>query len=689
MSAPNAFAASHGRGYDSPAGWLGQYLVGGVATYCLEITAGSPLGASVRLGDRAWHTMSADENARVSWAVATYGQRASDNWAAAVHLFVWSLADPKEYGSHGQSGDDYYVWRAPASARADILEKLKKIRAGASSVKAGTLKGSGSMSFQTEFSNNYNGTLTVKLSPSSARGSIKLTNGRFVESGTRSLAGLGGGSYRVVGVPPEDGAPYRISAKGNFSTSGGYAGKVALYENAGGSQQYTAGPGPKAQVSVALSASDPNPRSATFAPILRSQVAERYPAEGDAFTDNFVFSAGEDPQSGLKNPWPEEAGGGYKVVTATVTVYRTRATSITSGETIPHDAEVFDSFTVTTSAAEGPLGDYRASTTKKLESGYQYVAVSVIDAADQSPTTRAFLPEGYRWTDGWGVSSEIAIVPPDGRSAATQLEAQGFPVSDVASLDGLLFDGAQVRFHLYRRPDGGPSPLQDSDPEAIDPAATCTDETRVWTSGLQPAAEVVTGTAPSDLRPGVYDWRFEILDQAGEIVWGAPCGPISERTEIVQVIVETEAQTNRRATETVEDAALIRGTIEEGDTLAFAAYRAERDRDGQPICEPSNLVWASEAITLTPGVVDRHTVKSGPTMLPTGTYWWVETYANAADEVIHRGECGIPSETSVVHGPDLPDTGVDPQLIAMVIAAGIGCAVGVLVLLLRRLRTRR
>ncbi|MEO5536023.1 MAG: hypothetical protein ABIR17_12940 [Pseudolysinimonas sp.] len=528
----SAAAATHGPGYDIGQGFLGAYSVSGVNVFCLEANKGAPLATSTYTGTAPWHTLDATGNARVNWAITAFGQSSDPNLTAAVNMYVWSIADPVGYNSHGQSGDTWYIFRAPSSQRPAILANLASIRAQSGGMSAATTTGSGSMTFQVDQLNNFDGTLTVSLNPSNASGSVTLVNGVFLTTDSPTIAGVTNGAVLPVrGVPTADGAPYKISAVGDFVAPGGYAGNVSQYST--GSAQVLGGPGQSGSVAIHLTALDPFDRASTFLPVLTSEVASRYIAPGQPFTDTFTFDVTSDPVSGLDNAWLQNEAGEYARITARVTIYQTTS-PVVAGDPIPADAVVFETFTVTTTDADGPTVPYTVSTTGIPSTSAYYVAVSEIRAADQSVGVQAFLLDDYFWTDGWGVPAETALVPPSGTSEATALQTTGQPVIDTAFLEGLLFDGAEVRFSAYLRP-AAAGFLESIDPNAIDPAAVCTPATLAY-QVTQPATSDAVSSGPvTSLPAGLYDWVIEILDDAGDAVFTAPCGVVSERSEIHDV----------------------------------------------------------------------------------------------------------------------------------------------------------
>lgn len=636
-----ANAAVPGPRYDLGLGPLGAWSTGGYNVYCLQIHEPAPFGSTSGVSYGGWGSLSSTDLARLNWAVSTYGQSSDRGWTAAVHLYVWSIADPVAYNGNGMSGDIYYSARA-GSDQYMVRDRLAVVRAGAAGISAGATSGSGSMTFQVDPLDNYAGTLTIATSPGSASGTVTLTNGVFTDVESSTIAGVGPGVYPIRGVPPVDASPYKIHAEGTFSGTGGYRGEIGRYSTAGA--QTLAGPGRAAGYSFNLSADDPMDRATAFSPVLGSVVDDRFLEPGDSFADTFTFDVAEDPATGLTNSWLRYDDGDYAAITARVSVYKTTS-PIVVGDPIPPDAELFDSFTVTTSEADGPTVPYTVSTTSLVDDSAYYVAVSEIRAEDQSAGVQLFLPTDYFWTDGWGVASEVAIVPPTATTEATALQGTGLPLVDVATFDGLLFDGAQVQFHAYSRPAGG-TPLVSDDPEAIDPEAVCDASTLAFTSSVLPLDAAVIRSDEAVLAPGLYDWTVTLLDGGGTEVWTAPCGVVSERSEVRQLVVSTVAQTDLVTGADFYDTATLWGTIDDGDTITFEAFSAAHDTAGEPVCEADNLVWTSPAIELDAGVVDALDVSSAPTKLGVGTYWWVETVRHSSGEVVHAGACGIASETS-------------------------------------------
>jgi len=576
-AAPPAAAASYGPGYDDGLGFLGAYSVNGVNMYCLEQQKASPLGSTSYAGLQQWPTASADNNARVNWAIATYGQSGDRRWTAAVNLFVWSLMEPT-YNTHAPNynGDTYFGARITnAVERNAVYGNLNTIRAGAASITAGSLTGSATGTFQVDQLNNYRGTLRVTLSPTNMTGTVTLTNGIFVATGTKTISGVTHNQLlQVEGVPTPDGEPYKIRATGTFSGPVRYGARIAVYSTPG--QQNLAYIGDRGAPTATLNAVDPLFRFSDFVPVLTSAVSDQVLQPGDSFCDTFNFAAALNPEAGSVVPWLQYDDGDYAPITASVTVYRTHAAPVQSA-TVPPWAVPFATFTITTTEADGPTIPY-SYCTAPLDVGGYYVAVSTIRSADQRVGVQPFIPEDYEWSDGWGVPAESAVMMHPVRTEATPEAIVGELVKDTAFFPEFVPNLSWVSFEIYKRPDGSAAPLESDDPEAIDPAAVCTPATFHGAIGGNTPVSTGGGSLDSGSgyyfsTPGVYDWVVVINEggPSGREVFRAPCGVVSERT-IVRQLFQPEL------TSTVSDQIL-----EPGDAFTDVFTFSANDTDAPEI----------------------------------------------------------------------------------------------------------
>lgn len=115
---------------------------------------------------RAGVLMLAYDRRVISIVLDRWGQSGDPKLTTTVALYVWSVADPGVYNSHGMSGDDYYVAPAPVNERGTILANLVAMRQEAA-VNAVT---DPALSLSIAMSAQYASTLTVGAHPASLPG---------------------------------------------------------------------------------------------------------------------------------------------------------------------------------------------------------------------------------------------------------------------------------------------------------------------------------------------------------------------------------------------------------------------------------------------------------------------------------------------------------------------------------------
>ena len=201
-AAQPAHAGSHGTGYDIGLGFLGAYRADdGRQAYCVDLGLNIPFSpTSGPTTVTSLDSISRPQLAQLNYVLAKWGQSGDPNVTAAVALFVWSLADPGVYNSHGQSGDSYYVARAPSGARPTILANLATMRSEA----ANNAVTDPTLSLSISMADQYQGTLTVAATPAHLQGPALLSLALFSDGSTSRT--LGAGQYGITGTPAE-GAP--------------------------------------------------------------------------------------------------------------------------------------------------------------------------------------------------------------------------------------------------------------------------------------------------------------------------------------------------------------------------------------------------------------------------------------------------------------------------------------------------
>ncbi|WP_294179736.1 hypothetical protein [uncultured Schumannella sp.] len=488
LTAAPAYAGSEGVGYDLGEGFLGAYNtdVDGRQAYCLDIGSNPPFGQTTGPSTiTSLDSLSRQQLAELNFVLDRWGQSGDANITAAVALFTWSVADPGTYNSHGMSGDDYYVGRAPASERAIILANLNTMRQEAV-VNAVT---DPSLSLSLTMSDQYAGTLTVDAHPASLTGTAALTDAVFSD-GSASRA-LGVGTHPITGTPADGVPSYRIAAS-MFVPAAGYGAALDLYTTPGSQRLVAAVAGS----STGLSAQAESPViELDFQPEITTQVASRFVAEGDPLVDGLTVSVS-------KGTWIHQDGAPIEV-TAKGTLYGPFDEQPTEADTPPGDAPVAGTETV---VLTGP-GSYTSLGTITAPASGFYTWVWAIDKTAQGQNAK-YLTDSF--TDRFGQVAETSVVPfqPVAVSEADQhLAVPGDALTDtitVSSSNGVWLkkDDAFVPVVFEGTAYQVPGTLPPTQSTTIDPTAI--------------ALGTVTVTADG---PGNYTSSAVIAPTGGFVTW--------------------------------------------------------------------------------------------------------------------------------------------------------------------------
>lgn len=235
--AQTASAAGYGPGFDDAQnggqGRIGAYSFEGRNVYCLQPWLPRPLDETTKgdVVDGQQFRMSDDSTARVNWAISTHGQSADPAVTSAVAMFVWSLAAPESYASHGTSGDEYFLGRVPEPRRAEVSSTLASIREGAAKVGArAPANHSGSLQFTTDVADEKKGTVSLATNLAGATGTVVLNGATFASTGsnTATLA-VGEPASIVVASSAFDRGPVTVSGTAKVtSPSESWAAKILL-----------------------------------------------------------------------------------------------------------------------------------------------------------------------------------------------------------------------------------------------------------------------------------------------------------------------------------------------------------------------------------------------------------------------------------------------------------------------------
>lgn len=718
--APEASAvSSSGPGVQGTYGHIGASVAPGVGNvYCIDSSLDIPFGrgvvtdtvvSSLPARPGVSRAVDADRDAvrGMNFIVSTWGGTGDPVTAAAVGIATMSFLKTGGFDTAAS-----YVGRDDVIRLArSMYDQARAVAAAA----AGATAPSGTVVLTVDPSDNSLGSLRVDATVP-ASGTLTLTHGTFVESGTDTLAGVRTGvDYPIVGVPPAaDGAPYRIGAASVGGFTGGqiWPDRIRVLDYGGGFQRMIVGVG-QVPSSFPVRGEDQHERTTTFQPVLTSRTAMVSP--DGTLSDTLAFATAPD-ENRVNNPWPRRDGG-YHPVSFTVTAYAAGGSAPAETPDVPEDAQPVGAAAV---LAAGP-GTSQTVVIPGTHAQGRYTFVASYDEAGTPPETRALLPADYAWSHAYGMASETTTVPmrvtlsskilsdsigPGGRGDDTvSVDTDGRWLSDA---DGRPIEIIALGAYIHLPPSLGTPVPTDALPDGAEIRGIVK---AVFTSaGTQQTTslEVLSGeiSAP-EVGDGSMTWQWSVPAEAQsspELVI-----PITERLglpeqtqRIALPTVTTKAQTGVPWGGSATDTALVTGPLPGRGTVAvrWEAFRApDGATDLTAVCTADNrlpLDGTPVMVTASPGEYASPAV--GDVRFP--VVWqeivtWIPTSGAPVD--FHRGECGIADEVSTPLPPvaspppvsaQLAATGGSAPVAALCFAAGLGLT-GVLALLLARARRRR
>lgn len=489
-----AQAATLGPHFNEPAGWIGAYIAesDGQQVYCLDSGAPSPTGSYTSGPETVTSLVSATGAqlsdavlAQLNYVMSRWGDSSDPHVTTAVQMFVWSIADPVTYNSHGMSGEDWYIGRlVPEGSKDTVRANLALMSAEA---EANALV-SPVVDVEVSMVDQFNGSITVDVS-SGLAGNVVLTNARFLD-GTTSKA-LGSGTYPIIGTPSSGAPSYQVSVAAAYSGPGVGA-RVNLYDTAGAQRLLAAG------TSVALTDSAQTPIiPLDFQPIIGTQVAAKYVAEGEAFVDELLV---ETVGTGA---WIS-VDGFLVPLTATGTLYGPFDEQPTEAEQAPDDAPIVGTESLLLDA--GPGTYLSGGTLTASESGF-YVWVWEIARAEQGESTQ-FIRDSFRDWFGHVAETHISPFQPIAVSQSdARLAVPGEEVSDTLTVSSS--NGAWLRIG------GEPIPVTFTGTAYQVPGVLPPVE-----QGGVPAGAVPLGTVEiTATGPGIYTSPTVVLPDPGFVTW--------------------------------------------------------------------------------------------------------------------------------------------------------------------------
>ena len=405
-----------------------------------------------------------------------------------------------------------------------------------------------------------------------------------------------------------------------------------------------------------------------FQPVVKSNVPDKTVSVGDVLED--VLTVEADPNYGSGEWFKIPGSEDYIPVKFEGTAYLVGDLPVDKPSEVPADATVIGTASFT---ANGP-GEYRAKLDKPASQPGFVTWVWRMVRENQDAAYVEYIHADF--SDQYGIAEETTSVwheaeidsslsireTKSGTYLVDDLWVTGMP-DDHPNFTGdsrFAADTKEIMQRLYFFPDG--VAVTDEDLAA----ATLVGE--------------VSLPAKNGFYPSVGSTEFKLIhDEAGQQVPGtyvfvtsfagddrvkAMTTSVTDANEQYVITPEplsvvTKAVPEIIVGETAHDTAIVTGTVPAGATLGFELYKAV----GQDkTCTPENRVFTSPAKPL-PGPGE---YASDDTVLnEAGTYYWVETVRDKNGATIHRGECGLPHETTIVKPKDddgdkasrLPTTG--------------------------------
>ena len=625
-------------------GYLGNYIApDGMRVYCMDSARDWPSGAtdsgtvvgSVQTQWGEW--LSEPAVRKLNYAMLTWGQTDDPTIAAAVSAYVYAYTSTiaRTQGAGYAAGAHYINGNAAVTAAYDTVWNLTEANFG------GSQKPQASVTVNLD---GADGSVRVQVEPPSAQGTLSLEGAVVAGTSDTQIAVTNGSLVPIRAVVADGESTASVVASASFSVKDAAGPSLVVYNT--GSQQRTLR-GAYHQEHTA-SASDRATSNLAFSPVVQTTVASRFVETGQPFVDGVTVSLTADSPE-----WRILADGSRMPVVAVGTLYGPFSQQPAVSDVPPEGVPVVGTEKITLTGT----GEYASPGSLTAPSTGFYTWVWRIDAADQPELMARMLPDGYRFTDQFGLIAESHLVPMglDAVSQASTAETGlGGEISDqlaVSLVDGAWLTEAGVpiaaRFEgtAYFVP--GDEPVVESDTVPASAEVIGTAEIVARATGIYPASASVT--APNRVGHVTWVWRLDPASASAAYFepWTDRFGMPAETTRISPPTVATVAMPAAVVGDEVHDSAMVAGFLPaQPSTLVFRAYRQSATSD-VAVCDDSTLAFDSSNRPVT--VTSAGTYESPSTRFTEhGTYYWVESLYSSEGDLIHEGECGLPEESTIV-----------------------------------------
>ena len=593
--------------------------------YCIEMgpTAG-------QIPADGWRQDTSDNAKRLAWIIHHYGGLANNNTAAAVSVAAYRYAYPAKSQVNtvewNRLENQFFSTGAPNKAIGDLATQYWNESAAHLNLRNPSIE----VAFhETNFTRARVTGIGIQNTANTWLAgypyTITLEGGMF-SNGSTTYTGTTTAEPFVRDVFVNTGE--RV-VKADISFTNVAPGALWLGEHATLQDSVTT----TAPRSFVASAQDTHPDTEAFRPAVETRAVSEV-VVGQQLTDSVDFTFTHDNDKG----WPEDEVTETPVpVQFQYAIYGPFTTLPTEAPGVwPSGLPVFQGWTnYTRTTGAGNNVEFTSTSPVTTEGYYTWVWRMVARGDQTNAETRRVLPVGYSYMSGILHAETTLASTPTVTTAALPAVVHGTPITDTATITGLVAPGTQIEFELWRQGDGGLN---------TDTLVTTTARQAVAAQGAGGTQTVTSSAVGPETYgdPGTFYWRERLINNTTVLHYGAPRLP-GETTLVAGVSTTALAHANHG--DDIYDVAHLVGTVPAGSHLVFELWRqGDGEVDTDVLVTTTDPVAVDEAGDYTSPSVGAD-VYGDP-----GTFYWVEhlfTPANP-DSPFTSGEPRLPNETTLV-----------------------------------------
>jgi len=443
----SAGAATFGAGYNSEGGPIGNWIVDGQRTYCIEISSAAPISAS--RGSSIVTSLTTDpvgysgsgnpttttsglNLAKANWVLANYGDTSNNRQAAAVQLWIWTHLSYNEFVARGSGSFsvswNYHLGWVPSAQRNAVVNIYNNIEAAVNQAVTALPSAAPSISASKDL---YAGTVDVALTGNAAwKGSLALssTAGDVEFSDAAMSVAVTGGSKQQVSFTRDSTGSYDFKVSGTLTS---WPARIRVWNRPSTWQQMTVGAASSNTTNINLEISGENDNK--FLPELSTAV-QHGPEKEHVRTGSYLVDRVSLRTTAESMDWPQSAEKPVNIKLR-YTIYGPFNEKPTQASTPPDSAPIFETDLIDSSGDSDLL---QQSSSRVNQPGW-YSWVWSIAAADQEINLQHLMPDSYNFTDDFADPSETIAVREQVSiqlvtKAGEEVHAPGGPLSDLITV---------------------------------------------------------------------------------------------------------------------------------------------------------------------------------------------------------------------------------------------------------------